>query len=109
MAKVHRNLIDEIWHDRPLATNEPITAQPFHYAGEKWDSKIRVIRSNLNANKADAIIITSLPEIAYTLNLRGNDYPFTPIFKVQILSPQFVQTIYKEIFFSVGVFDNFSS
>lgn len=85
MAKVNQNLIDVIWRERPQAKNEAITVHPYHYAGEKWDSKIRTIRSSLTAHRADAIIITALPEIAYILNLRGNDYPYTPIFKVKKL------------------------
>lgn len=53
------------------------------YAGERWISKIGTLRSNLSALNCDAMVVTSLTEIAYILNLRGNDIPYTPVFKVK--------------------------
>lgn len=79
---MNKNLIDEIWHDRPSENIEPIRVYPLQYAGEKWESKIATIRTNLVSARSDAIIVTSLTEIAYTLNLRGEDLPYTPVFKV---------------------------
>jgi len=50
--------------------------------GEKWETKINKLRSNITSMRADGMIVTSLTEIAYILNLRGNDIPFIPVFKV---------------------------
>lgn len=32
-------------------------------------------------NKVDAMVITALDEIAWLFNLRGNDIPYTPVFR----------------------------
>lgn len=79
---MNRNLVDEIWHARPSPNSEPIRVHPIQYAGEKWQSKVSTIRSTLVSSRSDAIIVTSLTDIAYTLNLRGEDLPYTPVFKV---------------------------
>lgn len=57
---------------------------PQIYAGEKWESKFDKLRAHLATYRADAIVLTSLTEVAYMLNLRGNDLPYTPVFKVKL-------------------------
>jgi len=39
----------------------------------------------MSANKCDALVVTSLDEVAWLLNLRGNDVPCNPIFLAYIL------------------------
>lgn len=83
LVKVHRNFVDLIWKNRPGPSDEKITVQPIVYAGTEWKDKVSEIRSNLLANRINAMVVTSLTEIAYTLNMRGNDLPYTPVFKVK--------------------------
>lgn len=82
LVKVHRNFVDVIWKHRPLPSDEKITVQPLVYAGTEWKDKVSEIRSSLLSNRINAMVVTSLTEIAYTLNMRGNDLPYTPVFKV---------------------------
>lgn len=82
LIRLNQNLIDCVWKNRPEPNNEIITVQPVDYAGEKWQSKIATLRNKLLEDQCDAIVITSLTEIAYLLNLRGNDVSYTPVFKV---------------------------
>lgn len=77
-----RNLIDSVWINRPPQNTELIKVHPLIYAGEKWQSKIKTLRKHLLKEHCDAMIVTSLTEIAYLLNLRGTDFPYTPVFKV---------------------------
>lgn len=85
---MNRNLVDEIWHNRPTPKSEAIRVHPTQYAGEKWQSKVSTIRSTLVSSRSDAIIVTSLTEIAYALNLRSEDLPYTPVFKVNhVINP----------------------
>lgn len=84
LVKINRNLVDIVWADaRPAPTDFQIKVHPLKYAGERWISKIGTLRSNLSAMNCDAMVVTSLTEIAYILNLRGNDIPYTPVFKVK--------------------------
>ncbi len=73
-----------MWKDRPAPTAGTIFVQPLFFAGEKWQTKIMSLRSRLVETRSDAIIVTSLTEIAYLLNLRSNDLAHTPVFKVDL-------------------------
>lgn len=50
------------------------------YSGESADSKISRIRGDNNFRKADAVIISNLCDIAWTLNLRGDDINHVKVF-----------------------------
>ena len=85
LVRLNENLIDNIWTDRPSESTAPIKVHPLEHAGEKWQSKIKTLRQQLLMDKCDAMIVTSLTEIAYLLNLRGGDFSYTPVFKVHLL------------------------
>lgn len=82
LIRVDRNLIDMIWADRPAIVSEDIFIHKYYLAGEKWESKIERLRDQLAKKRCDAMIVTSLTEVAYLLNLRGSDLPHIPVFKV---------------------------
>jgi Xaa-Pro aminopeptidase len=73
-------VIDEAWTDRPSL---PLVAPFIHelkYAGETAESKITKVREAFRRNNAEAILISALDEIAWTLNLRGSDVECNPVF-----------------------------
>ena len=51
----------------------------FKYSGEERADKLEKIRNNLENKKADLTIISSLDDIMWTLNLRGNDVTCNPV------------------------------
>ncbi len=57
-----------------------IRALPFELTGLTARDKLSDIRAEMKKLKADAHIITSLDEIAWILNLRGDDIKNTPVF-----------------------------
>ena len=65
----------EIWTDRPSIPNSQAFVQSVEFAGERAASKIQRIRGKIGGK---AILLTSLEEVAWTLNLRGNDVAYTP-------------------------------
>lgn len=86
LIKIHRNLVDLVWGSRrPAPKLNSIKVQPLRFAGEHWEVKVKKLRSNLTAMRCDAMIVTSLTEVAYVLNLRGSDIPYTPVFKAYLL------------------------
>ncbi|KAG4068636.1 hypothetical protein HA402_002327 [Bradysia odoriphaga] len=85
LVKVSRNLVDEVWKSRPAPNNNDIFVHPVVFAGEKWQTKIMSLRLRLVETRSDAIIITSLTEISYLLNLRSNDLAHTPVFKAYLI------------------------
>ena len=71
---------DTLWEDRPELPLCPIAIQPLRFAGETAENKIRRIREILKDRNADATILTRLDDIAWTLNLRGDDVHCNPVF-----------------------------
>lgn len=69
-----------LWTNRPTLPSSSIMIQPLELAGESAECKIQRIREAVRAKGANAIIITQLDDIAWTLNLRGTDVHCTPVF-----------------------------
>ena len=70
---------DKIWTDRPARPNEPAFVHDVKYAGEDANTKIERLLKVLEDNEATAMLVTALDDIAWLLNLRGNDVDFTPV------------------------------
>lgn len=64
-----------IWEDRPVLPQSKAFIQGLEYAGESAASKIQRIREEIGQN---AIVVSSLEEVAWTLNLRADDVLYTP-------------------------------
>lgn len=77
--------LEEIWKERPSIPLNPVEIQPMEYAGEDISSKIDRIRKALRAQHADGMLVSSLDDIAWTLNLRGTDVHCVPVFVSYLL------------------------
>ncbi|XP_071725503.1 aminopeptidase P2 [Rutidosis leptorrhynchoides] len=74
------NLVDEVWKDaRPTPPNKPIRIHDLKYAGVDVSTKLSNLRSELTDSGSSAIVISMLDEVAWLLNLRGNDVPHSPV------------------------------
>lgn len=56
--------------------------------------KLTLVRESLCRNQADGILISALDEIAWTLNLRGNDVHCNPVFISYLFITQTDATLY---------------
>lgn len=84
--KVNRNLIDIIWgNERPAARDFTIKTHNSTFSGVSWQNKTAVLREHLNLHRCDAMVVNSLTEIAYLLNLRGSDVRYIPVFKSYLI------------------------
>lgn len=72
----------EIWTDRPAIPQSKAFIQGLEFAGESAASKIQRIRKKIGQN---AIVVSSLEEVAWTLNLRGDDVAYTPFILSYVL------------------------
>ena len=75
-----RDLVDEIWADRPALSAEPVWELDAALAGLTREEKLALLRRDMAAQDADTLLLTALDEIAWTLNLRGGDVACTPVF-----------------------------
>lgn len=73
------DLITEIWNNRPALPQGQALLFADRYAGRKTSDKIQDIRTTLKAAYCDCILVSALDEIAWTLNLRGNDIHCNPV------------------------------
>lgn len=73
------DLIDAIWEDRPALSEEPAWILEQKYAGETTESKLTRIREYMKNSGATVHVLTSLDDICWVLNMRGNDIEFFPI------------------------------
>lgn len=74
-----------VWKNRPAIPQNPVEIQPMEYAGESVSSKITRIRKALRELHADGMLVSSLDDIAWTLNLRGTDVHCNPVFVSYLL------------------------
>ena len=80
-ASLHTNedLVDLIWTDRPALSKEPAFVLEECYAGESVQSKLKRVREEMMNKKATLHVISSLYDIAWLLNIRGNDIHCVPV------------------------------
>ena len=74
------DLIKPIWTEgRPAIPQDKLYAYSADFAGETVESKLARIREQLAKRRADSLIISALDEIAWLLNIRGNDVEYNPV------------------------------
>lgn len=78
------DLVDAIWGNfevTPERKASKLLKLDDRYSGESFSSKIQRLRKQLNDQYSNSnIIINSLDEIAWLLNIRGSDIQYNPIF-----------------------------
>ncbi len=84
----------EIWKDRPEIPLNPIEIQPLKYAGESAESKLERIRQAIRTRHACGVLVSTLDDIAWTLNLRGTDVHCNPVFVSYLLLNEDTTTLF---------------
>lgn len=82
---VETDPLKDIWTDRPAIPVDKVMVQPLEYAGETAESKISRIRKEMAAKRVDALLVSTLDDIAWTLNMRGTDVHCNPVFVAYLL------------------------
>lgn len=84
-VKVGLDLVDRVWADRPALIASKLFTLPASTTGKTAAEKIADVRAAMEAKGADYLLISDLMEVAWLLNLRGNDVACTPVFYSYIL------------------------
>ena len=74
-----RDLVGEIWEDRPGIPPAPVWILDECWSGESTESKLSRIREEMREAGADVHVLADLCDIAWILNLRGGDIPCVPV------------------------------
>lgn len=71
--------IDALWVDRPPLPQAEVLIHDVKYAGVSASSKIESILAKAATEGANAVLISALDEIAWTLNIRSRDVNCNPV------------------------------
>ncbi|XP_008548321.1 xaa-Pro aminopeptidase ApepP [Microplitis demolitor] len=86
LLPLEENLIDKLWGDeQPPVISNPIVPQLITFTGKTAGEKITQCREAMKKNRASVLVITTLDEVAYLLNLRGSDIPYNPVFFAYVI------------------------
>ena len=72
-------LIDKIWTDRPQKVKSKAYLLPDNAAGENIGDKITRVKEKILKKGYKNLLITSLDDIAWLFNMRGNDIKYNPV------------------------------
>ena len=72
------DLVDAVWPDRPALSDKPVWE--LTGCGLTREEKLTRLREKMAEQNAAYLLLTSLTEIAWALNLRGGDVACTPVF-----------------------------
>lgn len=84
----------DIWTDRPAIPQNPVEIHPVEYTGVDTAEKLVQIRKSLARQHADGMLVSSLDDIAWILNLRGSDVHCNPVFVSYLLIGPATATLY---------------
>jgi len=79
LVGVGANPVDAIWSDRPQPSLAKMRVQDDALAGASSAEKRAMVGDWLAARGADAVVLSALDSIAWTLNVRGDDVAHTPV------------------------------
>ena len=78
-VKYDKDLVDSVWTDRPALPKAPAFILEEKYSGKSTADKLLAVRNEMNKSGATVHIITTLDDIAWLFNLRGNDIAYNPV------------------------------
>ena len=74
------DMLTELWEDRPEIPVTPITTLDVEcFGGRQRIEKIEWLRKWMMLREVDSILLSSLDEIAWLLNVRGSDIDYNPL------------------------------
>ena len=77
--KMDRDLLNEIWSNRPELSKEKIFIHDIKYCGRCTSEKLQEVRDEMKKLEGENYVIASLDDIAWLFNIRGNDIAYNPV------------------------------
>ncbi|MDR5868463.1 aminopeptidase P family protein [Halomonas koreensis] len=79
------DLLDAIWPNRPALPEAPLYAHPHAFLDESRAERLARVRAAMAEHDADWHPISTLDDIAWLTQLRGDDVEFNPVFLAHLL------------------------
>jgi len=80
-----KDYLDEIWEDREKVPTKPVKRMDDKLCGFSAKEKLDQVRKICKEKGCENYLISSLDDIAWTLNLRGSDIDYNPVFLSYLL------------------------
>ena len=74
-----RDLVGEIWDDRPALSKKPAWFLEDENCGASFKEKLSQVLEEMDKKGAEALLLTSLDDIAWLFNMRGDDIDYNPV------------------------------
>jgi Xaa-Pro aminopeptidase len=94
LLPISENFVDKIYKEKKRNSIKPFYNLSYKITGERAESKINRLVKKIKSQNIDNIFISAPENVAWLLNLRGKDVPYSPIPNCKI-----ILTCKKEIFF----------
>ncbi|CBV41014.1 aminopeptidase P family protein [Halomonas elongata] len=88
------DLLDSIWPDRPSLPKAPLYAHDSTYLDESRAERLARVREAMAEHEADWHPISTLDDIAWLTQLRGDDVDFNPVFLAHLLIGRETATLF---------------
>ena len=88
------DLLAGIWTERPALPAEPVVVHAAEFVSESAAEKLVRVRAAMQEKGAAHHLISSLDDIAWLTNLRGNDVSYNPVFLAHLLIGASSATLY---------------
>ena len=73
------DLVRRVWTDRPVVPNEPVYEHTPDFSGEAWQDRLVRLTEWMEEKGVDYYLVAALDEVAWLLNIRGNDIDHNPL------------------------------
>ncbi len=95
--KNERDLTNEVWQSRPKLNLSKAYLIDDCDAGKSISSKIATLKEDTKKQGCEHALISSLDDVAWLFNLRGNDIKFNPVNYAYAISSPDTTTLYIEL------------
>lgn len=85
---LEHDLITPIWLDRPARTTEKVFHHPVKYSGKSTSEKLQQLREYLVEQQSQTLLVSTLDDVMWTLNIRGGDTDYSPVSEAYLLISQ---------------------
>src|SRR5690606_35213779 len=75
----HVDLLSSIWQNRPELPKVKAFLIGEEFTGQSTESKLEAVRAEMKRHRTDAHLISSLDDLAWLLNIRGQDVSCNPV------------------------------
>ncbi len=88
------DLLDSCWANRPALPKARVYEHDASFIGQSRSSKLAQVRERIKAAGCNLHFISSLDDIAWLLNLRGQDVEYNPVFLAHLLVTETSLTLF---------------